>query len=236
MKRLALILLLASTPALGADIDQLQNLAQGEFRLLSEDLGGALSYRAQTPTEPLGTIGFDFGVAVTAVKLEHVGVFDKATSDSANATLPVPTLRLNKGLPLGVDIGVMYAAVPNSNIRYYGGELRYAIVDGGVALPSVGIRGSITKLTGVDQLDLSTRGVDLSISKGIGFVTPYAGIGKVWVKSEPRADAGFLASEEFSMSRVFLGLGINLLASNLNFEADKTGDVTGYSIKIGFRF
>ena len=236
MKRLALILLLASTPALGADIDQLQNLAQGELRLLSEDLGGALSYRAQTPTEPLGTIGFDFGVAVTAVKLEHVGVFDKATSDSANATLPVPTLRLNKGLPLGVDIGVMYAAVPNSNIRYYGGELRYAIVDGGVALPSVGIRGSITKLTGVDQLDLSTRGVDISISKGLGPLTPYAGVGRVWIKSEPRGSASSLSREKFSMSRAFIGVGLNLGGLNLNLEGDRTGDVNAWSIKTGFRF
>jgi hypothetical protein len=234
MKRLALVLLLASTPVLGEDLDQINTLAQGQFRLLSEDLGGALAYRAQTPTEPLGTTGFDFGVAVTAVKLEHVAVFDQATSDSVNATLPVPTLRLNKGLPLGFDIGVMYAAIPNSNIRYYGGELRYAIIDGGVALPSIGIRGSITRLTGVDQLDFSTRGADISISKGLGPFTPYAGVGRVWIKSEPRGVP--LAPEKFSMSRSFIGVGLNLVGLNLNLEGDRTGDVNAWSIKIGFRF
>lgn len=236
MKRLALVLLVASMPVLGEDLDRIDTLGQGQFRLLSEDLGGALSYRAQTPTEPLGTVGFDFGVAVTAAKLEHVGVFDQATSDNANATLPVPTLRLNKGLPLGFDIGLMYAAIPSSNIRYYGGEVRYAIVDGGVALPSVGIRGSLTRLSGVDELDLSTRGVDLSISKGILALTPYAGVGRVWVKSEPRGDASFLSREKFSMSRAFIGVGLNLGGLNLNLEGDRTGDVNAWSIKTGFRF
>ena len=236
MKRFAFILLLVAPLAWGEDFDRIDQLVQGEFRLLSEDLGSTLSYRAQTPTAPLGTIGFDIGFAVTAVKVENLNVLEEATSDSASSTLVVPTLRLHKGLPLGFDVGLMYAAVPDSNLSYYGGELRYAIVDGGAALPAIGLRGSLTRLTGVDQLDLSTRGVDLSISKGIGFVTPYAGIGKVWVKSEPRADAGFLASEEFSMSRVFLGLGLNFFAFNLNLEADRTGDVTGYSIKTGFRF
>ena len=47
--------LLAAAPAWAQTIDRIQNLAQQEFRLLSEDLGGALSYHPQTPTAPLGS-------------------------------------------------------------------------------------------------------------------------------------------------------------------------------------
>jgi hypothetical protein len=236
MKRFAFILLLVAPLAWGEDFDRIDQLVQGEFRLLSEDLGSTLSYRAQTPTAPLGTIGFDIGFAVTAVKVENLNVLEEATSDSASSTLVVPTLRLHKGLPLGFDVGLMYAAVPDSNLRYYGGELRYAIVDGGAALPSVGIRGSVTRLTGVDQLGLSTRGADISVSKGFGPLTPYAGVGRVWIKSEPRGSASSLSREKFSMSRAFIGVGLNLVGLNINIEGDRTGDVSAWSIKTGFRF
>lgn len=234
--RLALLSgLLAASPAWAQDIDQLQNAAQAEFRLLSEDLGAALSYHAQIPSEPLGLAGFDIGVGVTATRLEHSGIWQKVTSDDADATLYVPTLRVHKGLPAGFDIGLTYASIPGSNIRYTGGELRYAILKGGVASPALAVRGSITRLSGVDQLAFETRGIDLSISKGLGFLTPYAGIGRVWIESDPRGTGG-LQKEEFSLGKVFVGVGMNFAVLNVNLQADRTGDASSYSLKLGWRF
>jgi hypothetical protein len=226
--------LLAAAPAVAQDIDQLQNAAQAEFRLLSEDLGAALSYHAQIPAEPLGLAGFDIGVGVTATRLEHSGIWQKVTSDDAEATLYVPTLRLHKGLPAGFDIGLTYASIPGSNISYTGGELRYAILKGGVASPALAVRGSLTKLSGVDQLGFETRGIDVSISKGLAIFTPYAGIGRVWIESTPHVLG--LQKEEFSLTKVFVGIGMNLAVLNLNLQADKTGDATSYSFKLGWRF
>ncbi|MGC2519377.1 MAG: hypothetical protein WA373_09775 [Burkholderiales bacterium] len=228
--------LLAGTPAQAQKVDQLSSITQSEFRLLSEDLGAVLSYRGQTPTTPLGTTGFDVGVAVTSSKIQNVAVLDKASSNNnASATIYLPTLRAHKGLPLGFDVGVMYASVPDSNMKYYGGEVRYAIVEGGVTSPAVGVRGSMTKLTGVDQLSVNTRGIDLSISKGFTVLTPYAGIGKVWVNSDPHGVPA-LNNEEFSLTKTFVGIGAQFILFNLNFEGDKTGDVKSYSIKVGMRF
>lgn len=227
--------LLAAGSAWGQQINRLNQIGQAEFRLLSEDLGAGLSYHAQTPTEPLGVIGFDVGFGVTAAKLKNTAVLQQASSDTVDSTLPVPTLRVHKGLPLGFDVGVIYASIPDSNIRYYGGELRYAILQGGIATPAVGLRGSLTRLSGVDQLGIDTRGLDLSISKGFGFITPYAGIGRVWVESEPKGVAN-LRSEDFSLNKLFAGVGMKFLAFNVNLEADKTGDVSSYSLKLGTRF
>src|SRR5256886_6600865 len=164
----------AAAPAGPQPIDRLQTLAQPAFRLLSEDRGGALSYHPQAPTAPLGITGFDVGFALTGARLHNTSVLERASSDSVPGTLPIPTLRAHKGLPAGFDVGVMYASIPSSNIRYYGGELRYAIIEGDAVAPAIGVRGSLTKLSGVDQLALDTRGLDLSISKGFGFVTPFA--------------------------------------------------------------
>src|SRR5438132_1412396 len=149
--------LLAAAPAWAQTIDRIQNLAQQEFRLLSEDLGGALSYHPQTPTAPLGITGFDVGFALTGARLHNTSVLERASSDSVPGTLPIPTLRAHKGLPAGFDVGVMYASIPSSNIRYYGGELRYAIIEGDAVAPAIGVRGSLTKLSGLDQLSLAVR-------------------------------------------------------------------------------
>jgi len=230
-----LVGLLAASPAWAQEIDQLQDLAQAQFRLLSEDLGAALSYHAQIPAEPLGITGFDIGVGVTATRMQNAAVLQDATSDDADTTLYVPTLRVHKGLPAGFDIGLTYAAIPGSNIRYTGGELRYAILKGGVASPALAVRGSLTRLSGVDQLAFDTRGIDVSISKGFGFLTPYAGIGRVWIESDPRGTGG-LQKEEFSLTKVFVGIGMNFAVLNLNVQADKTGDASSYSLKLGWRF
>jgi hypothetical protein len=60
----------------------------------------------------------------------------------APRTLAVPKLHVHKGLPFGIDVGAMYSAVPNTNIKLMGAEVRYALVEGGIATPAVGLRAS----------------------------------------------------------------------------------------------
>src|SRR5438876_6303980 len=229
-------LLAVSLPAVAGDINNINALSPTQFRELSEDLGAALSYKPLTPTAPLGITGFDLGIAATSTKLQNSSVF--ATAGGGNhSSVIVPSLRLNKGLPFGIDVGVMYSSVPSTNIRLVGGELRYAIVPGGVAMPAIGVRGSYTKLTGVDQLDFDTKGVDLSISKGFTIFTPYAGVGKVWVASTPKSiPTSTPTKESLSLNKVYVGINMNFGLTNLAFEGDRTGQATSYGVKLGFRF
>ena len=149
--------------------------------------------------------------------------------------LVVPKLHIYKGLPLNIDVGAFYSAVPTTNIKFYGGELRYAIIEGGMALPAVGIRGALTKLTGVDQLGLTTKSLDVSVSKGFAIFTPYAGIGRVWVDSTPDAASG-LTNESFRQGKIYVGGNLNFGVVNVALEYDKTGSAPSYSAKLGFRF
>src|SRR5882672_10990242 len=205
----AVSLLAVSLPVVAADIDKINQLTQDDFHKLSQDLGAALSYKPLTPTAPLGLTGIDLGLAVTATSIKNSDALKNAGAGD-HSTLPVPSLRLHKGLPLGLDVGVMVGAVPGTNVRLYGGELRYAIVAGGAATPAIGIRGSYTKLTGVDQLDFNTKGLDLSISKGFLMFTPYAGIGKVWVASTRKdIPTSTRSKETFSLNKVFVGVNMN---------------------------
>ena len=237
-KILPLICTLAfvAQPAAAADITTLNALAQAQFKTLSEDLGSALSYKPVTPAEPLGITGFDVGLVVTATDVGRSTANLKAATNGQESisTLIVPKLHIAKGLPLNIDVAAFVSKVPTTNISLFGGELRYAILAGSVATPAVAIRGAMTKLTGVDQLSLDTKSLDISISKGFLMFTPYAGVGKVWVNSNP--NAGSLREESFTQNKVFIGGNMNLGLMNFALEGDKTGDAKSASLKIGFRF
>jgi len=229
----AAFLSMLSLPAVARDLD-ISGLTQAQFRLLSEDLGATLSYKPLTPTEPLGVTGFDMGIAATGTKLENSAVFLQASGKDLS-TAPVPSLRFNKGLPLGIDVGLMAGGIPGTDARVWGAELRYAVLEGGAAVPAIGIRGSYTKLAGVDQLDFDTKGLDISLSKGFAFFTPYAGVGRVWAASTPKGVPS-LSKEAFSENKVFVGANLNFGVTNVVFEGDRTGEATSYGLKFGFRF
>ncbi|NOT20730.1 MAG: hypothetical protein HOP24_10780, partial [Sideroxydans sp.] len=109
------------------------------------------------------------------------------------------------------------------------------VLPGSMAMPAVAILGSLTKLSGVKQLSLDTKGLDVSISKGFAMFTPYAGIGQVWTTSTPDAALG-LKAESFTQVKTFVGGNLNLGLTNFAAEFDKTGSASSYSLKVGFRF
>lgn len=241
-KRFPLLALVAafSQPAAAADISTMQNLLQTEFRLLSEDLGSALSYKPVTPAEPLGITGFDLGIEFSSTDIsKSSAALAKASGggDTIN-TLIVPKLHIAKGLPFGIDVAAFYSAIPTTNIKLTGAELRYAIIEGGVALPAVAIRGAMTRLSGVEQLAFDTKSLDVSVSKGFAMLTPYAGVGQVWVNSTASVAgvSGVVLAESFTQSKVFVGANLNLGLTNFALEGDKTGGATSYSLKMGFRW
>ena len=240
MKKLITLLctLGLAQPALAANISTLGALGQSEFKTLSEDLGAALSYKPVTPAAPLGVIGFDIGLEVTQTDTtKSAQIWSKATGNGSTVSkVYVPKLHVAKGLPFGVDVAAFYSKIPTTNISLAGAELRYAIMEGGLAMPAVAVRGAFTKLGGVDQLSLDTKSLDFSISKGFAMLTPYAGVGQVWVNSKANLTPFKLSDEKFTQSKIFVGANLNLGFTNLAAELDKTGGIQSISVKMGFRF
>ena len=207
--------LLGGTQAMAKDIRFGAPLTQGQFKELSKEAGAAISFKNTAPAEALGITGFDAGIEISAADIGG-DYWDTAFGDDAPSYLVLPKLRVRKGLPLGIDIGAMYSYVPDSNIKLYGFEVSKAILEGTAATPALGVRATYTKLSGVDELDLQTVGIDASISKGFLFLTPYAGAGGVWISSEAKGNlkatlAPNLASEDIFQPRVFAGLKVSPL-------------------------
>jgi len=233
---LAVAVLGAAVPCFAADdLNRLQALSQDQFRALSEDLGAALDYKPLSSAEPLGLTGFDIGLEGTGTELRHHNLWNLASNGSAPSVLAIPKVHLIKGLPFNFDVGAEYSSVPGTNIAFWGGELRYAVIGGGIAAPAVAVRGTFTKTSGIGQLDFSTKGVEVSVSKGFALLTPYAGIGQEWVDSKPAASTG-LNDDSFSQTKYYLGADLHVALMNLALEYDNTDSVNSYSLKVGLRF
>lgn len=221
--------ILSPTAWAANDIDNIGNLSQNLFKDLTNDLGAALSYKAITPNEPLDGLGFD----IYSTSMDSLA-FEQATTSNSPDKLLLPKVHFHTDLPLGFDISAFYGSVPDSNIGLIGGELRYAVYDGGFYTPAITLSGSFSQLSGVDELDLNTRGLELSVSKGFAMFTPYAGVSTMWIESDTNVQG--LSSENISENKYFLGFNLNLGQMNITAETEKTGDTASTSAKIGVRF
>jgi len=234
MKRpLAALLAAFAIPAVAGDLPSLGALTQDQFRKLSEDLGAALSYKGVTPATPLGLVGFDVGVEVSATDIQNSDLFRLAGNSSPDYIV-VPKLHIYKGLPWGFDIGAFVGGASEVGATVYGLDARWAILDDGVATPAVALRISGTQSSDIGSLKVATYAADLMVSKKLTIATPYLGVGVVHTKAD--AGIGGLADESFNKNRVFGGLNLNLAIVNLAFEAEKLGDNTTLSAKAGWRF
>jgi hypothetical protein len=233
--RLFLAALALAGSAHAADFNAIGLLNQPEFRAFSEDVASAISYKPMIPSEGLGLTGFDLGVSIGATEVAHRDTLIKAAGGaSVPKAVPLVGLRAVKGLPFDIDVGVVAIGLPDTNVRATGGELRWAFVGGNAVLPALAIRASTMNLSGVNQLKMRASSLDLSISKGFAFVTPYAGVGRVDVRS--RAPGTSLADEKFKLDKVFAGVNIAFVPLALVLEVDQTGDATSYGAKLAIRW
>ena len=239
------VVLCLIVPAVHADtLASLGALQQSQFRTLSKNIAASVHYKGVTPAEALGVLGFDVGVGLGATDIDD-DLFDLASEGDFDINyLLLPRLHVHKGLPFGFDIGATLGVVPGTDIQVLGAELRYALIDGGVATPAVGLRASYSRIEGADELDLNNAALDISISKGFLILTPYAGAGIVRSNANPHVGAsndsaavsdGSLQDETFDQKKVFVGINLNF-GFNVTIEADRTGDYTTYSAKAGIRF
>lgn len=244
MRRLlAAVLTLSTVPgawAASADFDfSCQNApldCQQQFRGVVEDTRAALNYKALGPAEATGLLGFGIGAFATYTETENPGAWRSLTGSDVDQVGMVGVVA-HKGLPFGIDLGAFYTTVPGADVDVFGAEVRYAILEGGVASPALAVRGSYTATSGIDDLKYRSYGLDVSLSKGLTFVTPYVGAGYVWATATPEGTlATQLDEEDVSSERFFVGARFSLLLLEITPEYERIGDNNTYNLRVGFSF
>lgn len=229
---LAALAALITLPAQAGDFTNLGALSQQEFRLVSEDLGAAFSYKGVTPAKRLGPLGFDVGVEVTQTQFENSRLFAKGGAGDLGDVL-VPKFHVNAGLVAGIDIGAFIGGTSDLDATLFGMDFRYAILEDTLTTPAVALRLSGTRTNGM-AVQVGTVAADVMVSKTLTMLTPYGGVGIARVRSKPAI--GALSEETFNKGRLFGGVNLNMGIANFAIEAEKMGDNASYSAKVGLRF
>lgn len=232
---LALTLTLAVGAASANDFDFAPTATQADFASVSKDIIAVTSYKALGPSEAGGVTGFSVGVYGSYSPTEDKAAWRNLVGQSVDG-IGVVGLSARKGLPFGIDVGAMYSQLPSTNAKLYGGEVRWAILPGGVATPGVALRGTYVKLSGEDDLKADAQTLDVSISKGFLFVTPYAGAGYVWGTVDPDNSFANLSKVEVNKARFFAGARVSLGFIEITPEYEKLGknDVFNLRLSVGF--
>ncbi len=217
---------------------------EDDFRNLTRDMGLAISYVPLAPAAPLGGLlpGLDIGGEFTGVKIDkNAPYLTRAVTNPNDLPNMIPEFKAHAqvGLPfIPIDLGIVYAKIPTTDIKLVGYEVKYAILKGGIITPAVAVRGAYTKLSGIEVFDLSTKSLDLSISKGFAILTPYAGIGNVWIQGKTKVSTTFIPNgfeADSRQTKGFVGLKISLGLVNFVGEADFSR-LDSYSARMNLHF
>ena len=236
MKKLIVPAMLAAVaaPVMAKDVDIGPGCScQAQFESVTEDLVAAIDYRAVGPAEATGILGIGLGAVGSYTAVDSEADWTTVTGESFSG-LPMVGLQATKGLPLGLDVGAFYSTVPDTNVDVLGGELRYAILEGSTVSPALALRGSYVTVSGVDDFDLETRGLDLSLSKGFALVTPYVGAGYVWGEAEVTDPTAGVSKAEVEEPKFYVGARLSLGFIQFTPEIGQVGDNTTYSLRMGF--
>jgi hypothetical protein len=265
MKKLViafLITLAAALPASAKTVIDLQDLgtygaytdntlaeriaAQQNFEKLVTDIGMMISYKPLTPAEPHGDKlpGFDIGVEASMSKIDKnaaywVDAVKPAPSDTLGSSQYFTKIHAQVGFPIiPIDLGLVYGTSQDiDSMKFTGVELKYALLEGSTVMPALAIRGAYSKLSGVDVLDITTYQADLSISKGFAFLTPYAGVGEVWITGKEKdLDVVLLEDAKITETKSFVGVKVSFLPV-MNFVLEgEFATVNTYSLRLNVGF
>lgn len=231
-----IILCLCSSYPVYADqhINQLGSLIDSQFRVFAENLSVAQNHRALGHGAKSGAAALDIGFQLSSTEIERDSFLESLASEQTPNVLQIPRLHISTGYNDGWNAGAFYSSVPDSDIQIYGGELRYSMTSQNrSALPSLSVRGTYSQLTGVDDLFVTSTGLELSVSKGFSSITPYAGVGTTWLDGEYQLD-GY--TSHLTQNKYFMGLQFNLGMFSLSAQTEQAGDTSTTKATMGVRF
>jgi hypothetical protein len=203
MLRPLLALAVLAAPALGDDNDlilsRLTNQIEdaggnplfipqnAELRTLASELGVVLAPHMLTPADTVGFGGFQFTADYTTTTINADGAHWRARQDSGNTPSSLTTFGLfaRKGLWFPVpsfEIGAGATHLVASNIWTGQVYAKVALVEGyhDLPIPSVAVRGAVSRMMQQRELDLTVASFDIVASKHFGIggtwrLDPYLG-------------------------------------------------------------
>jgi hypothetical protein len=181
------------------------------FHNLVTEYGFAIAPNAFHPARTTGFGGFAFTVEASYTKINsnatagglqywHLGTqgptdpnsgASSIYNQSPDSLLQVYSLKARKGFPFGFEITGDLGYVANTQLWVAGADVRWSLLEGfrtGILgyLPDISVGGGVRTLSGTDEFDLTTVGIDVQVSKPIvladsSVITPYVGYQRLYI-------------------------------------------------------
>jgi len=159
---------------------------QSAYRSLVSELGVVMAPRLLTPADTLGYSGFAFTFDSTHTSInDKADYWQKGVRNVSGNFLSTVSVTARKGLwaPFpSFEIGAGLTYLVDSSIYALNAYAKFGIQEGyhGWILPSIAVRGSVARLLGTNQIDMTVISTDLTISKSFGIagsfkLDPYIG-------------------------------------------------------------
>ena len=184
------------------DSDGHCDLMYADYETFLAEYTFGIAPKKMAPAETLGFSGFYMGLE-GSISVRPTGDaaedrWDRGTpSDEIKAVMFNPGIHIRKGLPFSFEVGSTVSYLVLSELVSLGGEIKWSLFEGyrtgwRAFLPDIAVRGSIVRIMGQSDVDLSIVGLDGSVSYAFGVggmitLTPYAGYQFTWsiVNLEP---------------------------------------------------
>jgi len=176
------------------------------FKQLVNQFGFALAPTAMHTARTTGFGGFQFSIEAVYTKIDSGADYwklgtqgdrdptsDKAASFNASPPGVIQTysLKIRKAFGFGLEASTQVGYVPSTTILFGGADMRMALLEGfrtGVAgiFPDVSVGAGVRTITGTEQLQLTTVGLDVQLSKplplaGQSVLSPWIGYQYLWI-------------------------------------------------------
>jgi hypothetical protein len=169
--------------------------------------------------------------------------------DSKPPAMFFPSVHVRKGLPWSFEVGSSISYLAQSELVALGGEIKWALFEGyrhkfRGAMPDIAARGTVNRIIGQTDVDLTIVGVDGSISYPFGIggmiaLEPYFGFQYLWtiVRVEPvlyktestgtlhpsvggsyDVPSAGLSGPNLSRGKIFFGLGFDYELLHIAFD------------------
>jgi len=176
------------------------------FKRLVNQLGFALAPTAMHSARTTGYGGFNVAIEASYTKISSgadywkrgtEGPVDPSTNhpstynESPVSLIQQYSLVLRKGFGFGLEVAGVVGFMPKSSILNGGADVRLALLEGfrtGVLgiFPDVAVGGGVRTITGTPELQLTTVGLDVQVSKPLpiqdsSVLTPWIGYQYLWI-------------------------------------------------------
>ncbi len=226
------------------------------FKGLSRDYGLVLAPTLLAPAETMGINGFQFDFQVNVTQIDNTQIYWPLGIEDGQAPPALVTTRLGvrKGLPYSLEVGMNATYLMESELWGLGGMVKWAINESVNDFPiDVAVRGSINRVVGSTQLDLTVVGMDVVVGHDFGLggvlnLSPYFAYSPVWIitrsgvidatpgKNDDPESSFVFGEERQLVNRYALGFRFILGTFNFTIESVLAGDLVSYNSNIGVSF